>query len=135
MPAALGDKSAVRFQGPADPAQHRHHIGHPVQDGVRKDGIELAVERQRARVDMPHVEPPRASRRHHPGRRVDANHGGPERRQLLGERAVAASEIENPLAWPRGQQSDNWSGQVGDEPGVGGVIRGVPSLCRHHALL
>ena len=48
--------------------------------------------------------------------------------ELLGERAVAAAEIEDALAALRCEQLDDGCAEVGDEAGVARVTLGIPAL-------
>ena len=86
------------------------------------------VERQRLRVELARVETARDGGGHELGRRIGADHDGARLHELLGERAVAAADVEDALARPRRQQVEHRLAEVRHEARVGRVVGGVPRL-------
>jgi hypothetical protein len=100
----------------------------PVEGGVGEDGVELLVIGEGGGVVLLDVEAVGMGGGEHGGGGVDAGEGGSGGSELLGESAVAAAEVEDVFAGLWGEESDDVSGERGDEAAVGGVGFGVPGL-------
>ena len=95
-----------------DAAQHRICVLDPVQHGVAEHGIELVVEAQRCRVGDARVETALQGGPDLLRTAVDRNHLASGRHQALGQRTVAAAEIEHPMTGVRVEQVDDRRAQV-----------------------
>jgi hypothetical protein len=102
--------------------------GDPVEGGVGEDGVELLVVGEGGGVVLLDVEAVGMGGGEHGGGGVDAGEDGSGGSELPGESAVAASEVEDVFAGLWGEESDDVSGESGDEAAVGGVGFGVPGL-------
>ena len=127
--AHLGDEAAAGLERAPHAGDHGVGAAHPVQGGVREDGVELAREGQLLAARDAAIEAARARARDLLGARVDADDLAAEGDELLGERAVAAAEVEDALAGARRQQLDDRHAEVAHEAGVLLVALGTPALC------
>ena len=76
------------------------------------------------------VEADRPSRRNQLWRIVDANDLGPALDDLVRQGAIAAADVEDPLAQLRVEQVERGFSKVGDEAAGPGIVRGVPAAGR-----
>ena len=105
-----------------------------MQGGVGEHGVEFALEGELLGVHDMGVEAARARRRHHVGPAVHRHHVRAGRHQLLGQRAVAAADVEDMLARLGSQKIDQGFAEIGHETGVAGVAVGVPVLFVGHSM-
>ena len=103
--AELSNETAARPQGAVHAIEHGVVVAHPMQHRIRKHRVELLVKRQILRAHPPRIQPARGRRRDHLRRNVDPNDGGAGCRDPLGQRALAAPKIQDPLARQRVQQA------------------------------
>src|SRR6516164_1279866 len=97
---------------------------------VREHRIELAVEGQVLTGHHPGVETARPRRGDHVGGSVDCHDGGARRDDFFGQHSVAASEIEDTLAWRCGQRLKYRRAESGDKMSRFGVTLRRPVLPR-----
>ncbi len=102
---------------------------------VAKDGVEFALERQALCVAEPCVDTARSRRFNERRRSVDADDVRARGDDALRERAVAATDIENPLAGLRREEIDQRRTEVGDEARITRVAIGFPDDTRSPRLL
>ena len=110
---------------------HRAGVADPVQHGVAEHGVELLLERQRLGAPAPRIEAARARRADLLGAAVDGDDAAAGGDQLLGERAVAAAQIEHLLAGPRCEQVEDAGAEIGDKTRIPGIGVRIPVLCGH----
>src|SRR6185312_5774267 len=108
---------------------HRIGVAHPMERGIAEDRIELACEGEPHAVDDPRIEPLGLGRRHLLGALIDADRLA-ERRELGRQRAIAAAEIENPLARPRREPLEHALPQSRHEARIAAIALWVPMLRR-----
>ena len=99
-----------------------------MQGRVAENGVELRLEGEGLAVHDPRVEAAGAGGSHLLGARVGAHHVAAEGAELLGQDAVSAAEVQDPLAGPRVEQRHHRHAEVGDEARVPGVELRVPRL-------
>ena len=90
--------------------------------------MELRFERERLGVAHMCIQATGAGGVDHARAAIDADHLTARFGQLLGQRAIAAAEIENAFAGIRREQIEQRGAEVGDEAGVEGVGIGVPEV-------
>jgi hypothetical protein len=105
-----------------------------VNRGVAEHGVELGVEVEEIPVADARIEADAACSFDLRGTRVDADYVSSERDEFRGQRTVAASEVEDSLAWLRREQFDHRRAEIGDEARVARVTVRVPGLFRVHLL-
>ena len=126
--AELADEPAPVPKRAADPGNDLVGRRHPVQRRIREHRIEFILECQGVAGHHPGIQPPGPRRLHLVGAGVDTDHLGPGGGNFFGQRSVAASQIENPLARPRRQQFENRRAEIGNEPGAPVIGAGVPMV-------
>lgn len=133
--ATFGDEAPARLQRAMHAGEDGGGIGHPVQRGVREDGVELGAEREALAVHHLGVEALRPGRRDHRGVGIGAEHRRASLDQHLRQHAVAAAEIEDAFARPWREQIQHGSPKRRHERRVGGVFGRIEvMLPRHRAL-
>jgi hypothetical protein len=128
--AELADETAAGFQRAPHAGDNVVGRVHPVDCRVAEHGVELGVEGQPLAVGDPCVEPEPTGSVDLWCARIDADDVASQVGELLSERAIAASEVEDSLAGARREQFDYGRAEVGDEARVAGVSIGVPALIR-----
>jgi hypothetical protein len=131
MPTALTDEAPAGLQRTMDAAQRGIQIRNPVEHRVGEHRVELALERQRLRVDLARVDAAGRGRGHEVGRRIHADHRGASLHEPFRERAVAAADVEDALTRARREQVEHRLPEIRHEPRVGGVVGRVPRLGHH----
>ena len=131
--AHLGDKAPAGAKRAPDAGHHGVVIDDPVQDGVGKDGVELLGKGQRLGVAHARVDSAAARRLEHRWRGVHADDVRARGRDLRGQLAVAATQIEDALARLRGEPLQDARAQGGDEASVFSIGSRAPCLCHRKA--
>jgi hypothetical protein len=103
-------------------------VAHPMQRRVRENGVELALEREVVAVYNPCVDAACLRGGDHVWRGIHGDHRCPCFDDLFGQHAIAAAEIEDPLAHRRGQQFEDWQAERRDKTGGFRVALGGPVL-------
>jgi hypothetical protein len=106
--------------------------GHPVERGVREDGVEGGVVAERLRVGGLEGERrvSRARRRHHLVRGVEPDDARSARRDHRRELAGSAADVEHALPRARREQLDQLVPRVRDERGALVVETRIPAVQR-----
>lgn len=113
--AQLRHKTPSRLQSPADSIEHCILVFNPMQHRVGKYGVKLLAEFERVRAPRPHVEATFPGGRNHRGGLVDACHLSSESGDTFGQKPIATTKIEDPLAGPWIKQIQQGAGQIGDK--------------------
>jgi hypothetical protein len=130
-PSHLAHEAAAWAKRPRHARDDELGLQHPMQRGVGEHGVEGAVIGQRVPVRALDSEAARARRSQEVFAQIDAQHVGGGGRDLGGEHAMAAAEIENALAFPRVEHGEHVAGEIGDETPIAGIVVGGPALHRH----
>ena len=105
-------------------------LQYPVQGRVGKCRIELGEELHILGAQLQRVDAVHARRSDHFGRIVDAKNDCAALNELPGEGALAAADVENPLARLWIEQVERSHAKLGDEAADARVIRCVPRAGR-----
>ena len=99
---------------------------HPVQRRVGKSRVELGEELHVLGREQQRIDALGARRGDHLGRIVDAEHGRAALDDLLGQRPLAAADVEDALARLRIEQVERRPAELGDEAADARIIGRVP---------
>ena len=130
----FADEAPTALQGPPGAGDDQILSRHPVQCGIRERGIEHGGQIELLGIHHMRIETALAGRRDLLGTAVDCDDGAARCRQLRGETAVAATDVEYALARPRREQVEQRFTEAGDEAGFGLVATGIPVLS-HRAII
>lgn len=130
MAAELADEAAIGLERPRHPGDHELGPAHPVKRRIGEDRVELGLEGKRVAVDALHLETFGGGSGQTLLAQITPKDVGAGSGDLLGQCAIAAAKVENPLAALRRQQIENVVGQLRNEASVAGIILGRPAL--HH---
>ena len=128
MTAELADEAATGLERAMHTRNHELWPAHPVQ--YRIDSIELALEGQRMAVNPLHLNALGSSSGQQLLGEIGAKNIGARSGDLLGQHAVAAAKVEDPLAALGRQQVDSGTGKLGDETPLVGIVVSRPALHR-----
>jgi len=87
--------------------------------------------RHRQIGNWPNIESAPASCVNHICGAIDTYNFCSTRNQFLRQDAIATTEVQNALTWPRRKQVKHRLTEGRDECGIGGVSGSVPGLCGH----
>src|SRR5262249_40983966 len=126
--ATLGDEAPSGTKRAPHAADHVVGALHPVESRIAEHGIEFTLVVELLSVRDARIEAEPAGRFDLRGAAVDAHHVTAEVGELLGERPVAATEVENALAALWREQLDDRCPELGNEARVARVAFGIPAL-------
>jgi hypothetical protein len=106
-----------------------------VQRRVGEHRVELVRERQRLAVQHLHRDAARTRRLRQLLAGIGAEHRGAGLDELLGQGAVAATQVEDALAAPGREPFDHRCAEVGHEPAVVRISLRVPLLAGRRPLV
>src|SRR5206468_8601081 len=116
----LADEAAARFQRAGNAGDHPIRILHPVERGIRENGIELALKMKVLAIHDSDVETACARGRDLLGAGINPRDDAAERGELPRECAITAAEIENSLARLRSKQFHDRLAELRYEARIGG---------------
>ena len=126
--AKLADEASPGHERAPDTGDDGVGVEHPVERGVAEHRVELGVEGEPLPITHPGVETALARRSHLRCAAVDADDAAAARDELLGERPVAAAEVEDAFARYRRQELEHRRAQLRHEAGGARVAFRIPVL-------
>ena len=128
MAAHLAHETTARLKRSRHARDDELRPPHPVQRRVGEDGVELTPEGKRMTIHPEHRKSARTRRGEQLFAEIDAEHISAGRRDLGGEHAMAAAEIEDALAFCGREHGEDGTGKVGDKTAVRRIVVGRPAL-------